>query len=132
MRLVLTGAPFESVINNEFIALHRQKWPGAIIDLAGKTNLSELTGALKAFTLFISGDSGPYHMAVALGVPTLAIFNWDHRVAFHAQPWVRCCVVPAKEPLPALRQAAEALLAWARAPRPAANFSTPARPLAAE
>jgi ADP-heptose:LPS heptosyltransferase len=113
MRLVLTGAPFESAINHKFAALHREKWPGTIIDLAGKTNLSELTGALKAFTLFISGDSGPYHMAVALAVPTLAIFNWDHRVAFHAQPWVRCCVLPAREPLPALRQAAEELLALA-------------------
>ncbi|HZQ46201.1 MAG TPA: glycosyltransferase family 9 protein [Verrucomicrobiae bacterium] len=114
MRLVLTGAPFERATNQEFAELHRQKFPAPIIDLAGETSISGLTGAINACTLFISGDTGPYHIAVGLGVPTLAIFNNPHRTAYHTHPWVRCCVATAREQLPALRLAAEELLDWRR------------------
>jgi ADP-heptose:LPS heptosyltransferase len=45
--------------------------------LAGKTNILELVGLIKACRLFISYDSGPYHMGVALKVPTLGVFVKD-------------------------------------------------------
>jgi heptosyltransferase-2 len=47
----------------------------AVIDLAGKVSVSELASVLKRCALFISNDSGPVHMAVALGVPVISIFG---------------------------------------------------------
>ena len=111
MQLVLTGAPFESEINERFCALHRKRSSARIIDLAGKTNISGLTGIIKACSLFVSSDSGPYHMSVAMRVPTLAIFRWDNRTHFHLHPWVRCCIASDAKSLPQLRKAAEELLA---------------------
>jgi len=112
--LVLTGAPFEQAINADFLRRHGDRGGTPVIDLAGETSLLELTGAISACALFISSDSGPFHMAVALRVPTLAVFNWDNWTHFHHDPWVRCCVAPTSDHLPALRAAAAELLAAGR------------------
>jgi len=45
------------------------------ISLAGKTSLGELGALLKRCRLFISNDSGPVHLAVALKTPVIAIFG---------------------------------------------------------
>src|SRR5205814_1208692 len=90
--LLLTGAPFESEVNREFIKMHERRNDFRIVDLAGKTNLFELAGAIRACEFFISSDSGPYHMAVALQIPTLAIFRFPSPAHYHDHPWVRCVV----------------------------------------
>lgn len=46
---------------------------GAI--LAPRTSLKEMGAILKASRLLVTNDSGPMHIAAALGVPTLAIFG---------------------------------------------------------
>lgn len=114
MRLVLTGAPFERAVNEEFCTLHRKRSAEPIIDLAGKTNISGVTGIIKACTLFVSSDSGPYHIGVGLRVPTLAVFCRENRTHFHTHPWVRCCIARDAKDLPHLRKAAEELLDWRR------------------
>ncbi len=43
--------------------------------LAGKTSITQLTSILKRCVLFISNDSGPVHIACALGVPVISIFG---------------------------------------------------------
>ncbi len=48
---------------------------GAGINLAGKLSLAETGGLLKEMDLLIANDSGPMHMAVALGIPVLAIYG---------------------------------------------------------
>jgi len=45
------------------------------VSLAGKTSLRELASVLAACDLLVSGDSGPMHLAVAVGTPTIAIFG---------------------------------------------------------
>lgn len=45
------------------------------IDLSGKTSVSQLASLLKRSSLFISNDSGPVHIATALGVPVISIFG---------------------------------------------------------
>jgi heptosyltransferase-2 len=45
-----------------------------VIDLVGKTSLSDLMGILRRLKVLITNDSGPMHMAVALGVPVVAVF----------------------------------------------------------
>lgn len=46
-----------------------------IINLTGKTTISQLASILNRSSLFISNDSGPVHMAVALGTPVISIFG---------------------------------------------------------
>ncbi|MFH1753366.1 MAG: lipopolysaccharide heptosyltransferase II [Candidatus Omnitrophota bacterium] len=45
------------------------------IDLSGKTTIQELAAVLKRCSLFISNDSGPVHVACAVGTPVIAIFG---------------------------------------------------------
>jgi len=47
----------------------------ACIDASGKTTISQLGSLLRRCALFISNDSGPVHIASALGVPVVAIFG---------------------------------------------------------
>lgn len=46
-----------------------------IINLAGQTGVGELLGLLSRCRLLISNDSGPLHLAVSLGVPTVSFFG---------------------------------------------------------
>jgi len=43
--------------------------------LTGKTSLETLIGVLAESSLMITNDSGPMHIAAALGVPTVAVFG---------------------------------------------------------
>jgi lipopolysaccharide heptosyltransferase II len=45
------------------------------INLAGKLSLKETAGLLKRCTMLISNDSGPTHLAAAVGTPVVAIFG---------------------------------------------------------
>jgi heptosyltransferase-2 len=49
------------------------KTPAAV--LTGKTSLETLIGVLAESSLMITNDSGPMHIAAALGVPTVAVFG---------------------------------------------------------
>ncbi len=44
-------------------------------NLAGKTTIAQLCSAIGGLDLFITGDSGPMHIASAYQVPTIAIFG---------------------------------------------------------
>ena len=44
-------------------------------NLAGKTNISELQNIISILDLFITGDSGPMHLAAAFQIPTVSIFG---------------------------------------------------------
>ena len=44
-------------------------------NLAGETTISELIDQISNLDLFITGDSGPMHVAAAFQVPTIAIFG---------------------------------------------------------
>jgi len=54
------------------------KMTGSFVDLSGKTTLRELASVLAACDLLVSGDSGPMHLAVAVGTPVVAIFGATH------------------------------------------------------
>lgn len=97
--LWLSGAGFERDINEEFAyalrtALNQKNLKCEIVDWAGQCTLSQLTGLLACSDLVISTDSGPYHMAVALDVPTLCWFNLAMPSAMHHEVNVRNLISP--------------------------------------
>lgn len=48
-----------------------------IINLAGKTSLTQLAALLKRCKLLVSCDSGPVHLACCVGTPVIALFRND-------------------------------------------------------
>jgi len=98
-RLLLSGAPFEDEVNRAFMQAFAQALAQAGLDcpmenFAGQGSISELTGLLQASDLVISTDSGPYHMAVGMDVPTVCWFNWPSPFSEHHKPNVRTLVLP--------------------------------------
>jgi len=49
--------------------------PAAVVDVSGRTNLRQLAAVLQACDIVITGDTGPMHIAVAVGTPTVALFG---------------------------------------------------------
>lgn len=49
--------------------------PQSVHLLAGRTTLRELAAALKACDVVLTNDSGPMHLAAAVGTPVVAIFG---------------------------------------------------------
>jgi heptosyltransferase-1 len=46
-----------------------------VLDLSGKTSLRELASVLAACDAMVSADTGPMHLAVAVGTPVIALFG---------------------------------------------------------
>ena len=49
--------------------------PGTVTDLAGRTSLIESAAIIARCALAVGNDSGPTHLAAALGVPVVALFG---------------------------------------------------------
>jgi lipopolysaccharide heptosyltransferase II len=71
MQVVLTGAPGDLPLVESVI--HRMHERERVFNLAGKTSLTQLAALLQRADLLISGDSGPMHIAAAVGTPLIAI-----------------------------------------------------------
>ncbi len=59
----------------EACAVIERALDGQASNLAGKTSLMETAALLKSMDLLIANDSGPVHLAAALGVPALVVFG---------------------------------------------------------
>jgi heptosyltransferase-2 len=74
-RVVIFGGPGETDISDGI----ERHLAGACCNLAGKTNLRELMALIQRCNFLVTNDSGPMHVAAALGVPLVAIFgSTDH------------------------------------------------------
>lgn len=69
--VVLTGAPVDLPIIETILA--RVKSARSPINLAGRTSLAQLAALLRRSDILITGDSGPMHVAAAVGTPLIAI-----------------------------------------------------------
>jgi ADP-heptose:LPS heptosyltransferase len=75
--LILTGSPPEAGMCSE-IKAGLGHAAGRILNLAGHLDLGQLAALFKKASLLISGDTGPYHIAMAVGTPTVTLFApWD-------------------------------------------------------
>jgi len=71
MPIVLVGAPADVKTCTVIASGVGRK----AVNLAGKTSLVELGGILQAADLVVTVDSGPMHIAAAIGTPCVAIFG---------------------------------------------------------
>ncbi len=71
------GGPNETELSEEIAAAIDGAFSdlGTAVSLAGKTSLRDLCAALKAVDVLITNDSGPMHVAAAVGTPLVAIFG---------------------------------------------------------
>jgi 3-deoxy-D-manno-octulosonic-acid transferase/heptosyltransferase-1 len=68
--VALIGSRRERAVCDEVARLA----PGAV-NFAGETSLSELAALIRRSTICVTNDSGPMHLAVALGRPVVSIFG---------------------------------------------------------
>lgn len=69
--IVAAGSPYEADLVNRLKGLANVP----VVNLAGQTSLKELVALLKDARLVVSGDTGPGHIAAALGAPAVLIFG---------------------------------------------------------
>ncbi len=73
VQVALIGGPAESALSDEILRGVRE--PTRSRNLAGKLKLDEIPDLFLRASLFIGNDSGPKHIAAALGVPTVGIHS---------------------------------------------------------
>jgi lipopolysaccharide heptosyltransferase II len=70
-KVLIFGGPEETVLAKEIFDRMKQK----PILFTGQTSIRQLTALIKQCRLFVTNDTGPMHVANALGVPIVAIFG---------------------------------------------------------
>ena len=70
-KIILTGGTDDKKI----CAAITEKGNGKILDTSGRLSLEQTMSLIKRSQLFISPDTGPMHIAVALNVPTITLFG---------------------------------------------------------
>lgn len=98
--VVLTGAPGEEPLT----AAVAERMRASATDLCGRTSLGGLAAVVSSAALLVSNDSGPAHLAAALGTPSVTVFlagdpdrwaaadRYRHRVV-HADVTCRPCTL---------------------------------------
>lgn len=96
--LVLVGAPVEHPRSEALLPA----WPGPRLNLCGAVSLRESAAVLQRAAVYAGHDSGPMHLAAAVGTPCVAIFSarnhpgvWfpygeGHRVLYKQTPCFGC------------------------------------------
>jgi ADP-heptose:LPS heptosyltransferase/GT2 family glycosyltransferase len=72
-RVVVIGGADEAAFAQGVVRSVRRR--EAVASLVGKTSLRDLPSVLRAADLYIGNDSGPKHIAAALGVPTIGVHS---------------------------------------------------------
>ena len=81
LRPLILGAPYEKHIAEQ-VAAHMTT-PAAVA--AGRTDVKALAAVLKRCTLLVSNDTGPMHLAAAVGLPVVGIFGMTNERKW--RPW---------------------------------------------
>ena len=72
--LLLAGAAEESAVSEAAAAGWRAHGGGPVVNLCGKLSPRGSAAAFACARLFVGHDSGPMHLAAAVGTPVVAIF----------------------------------------------------------
>lgn len=88
-RIVLIGSQSERVISRAVTG--GRNWP-ALADLTGQLSLRETAALVERADLLIGADSGPAHLAAAVGTSAITLFSGTNRVR-QWRPWGRRVLV---------------------------------------
>jgi ADP-heptose:LPS heptosyltransferase len=80
-KIIITGSKYEVGLAKKISNLSDFK----PINLAGETNIWQLAAVLKKSDLFIGGDTGPLHLAMAMKTPVVGIYG--HANLNRTGPW---------------------------------------------
>jgi ADP-heptose:LPS heptosyltransferase len=69
--LIIVGAQEDSA-RAQAVGTH---WQGPVVDACGRLSPRESAAAMQQARLFIGHDSGPMHLAAAMGVPCIGLFG---------------------------------------------------------
>jgi ADP-heptose:LPS heptosyltransferase len=111
--LLLIGATEEMEASEFAVADWKAKGGGPVVNLCGKLTPRESGAAMARAKIFVGHDSGPMHLAAAVGIPCVAVFSgkslprqwWplgeQHRVVYHRVDCWGCnletCIVQGKK-----------------------------------
>jgi ADP-heptose:LPS heptosyltransferase len=71
-RVIVTGAPDEITLTREVAQAGSP--PGRVIDLGGRTDLRGLAAVLRRASVLAVANTGPAHLAAAVGTPVVCLF----------------------------------------------------------
>lgn len=71
IRLILTGSKAEQPMVESLAALMREN----PVIVCGELDLSQMSALLERSCLYVGNDTGPMHIAAAVGTPTVSIFS---------------------------------------------------------
>lgn len=72
--VVVTGGPAEQGLTGHVTALAGAGRASDVHDLGGRTTLAELGGVLARAVCLVVGNTGPAHLAAAVGTPVVSLF----------------------------------------------------------
>jgi len=78
-KIIVVGSPKDASLA---LTICARVGPGSHV-LAGKTTLRELAGVFELCDFVIANESGPLHIAAAMGTPTLALIGGGHFGRFY-------------------------------------------------
>ncbi|MDP6579012.1 MAG: glycosyltransferase family 9 protein [Vicinamibacterales bacterium] len=82
--VVLTGSSEDRAIVEQVKGQLTSDTP--VVDLTGRADLPTLAAVLERLTLYITGDTGPMHLAAAVGTPIVGVFGPSDPANY--RPWV--------------------------------------------
>ncbi|MBW1873539.1 MAG: glycosyltransferase family 9 protein, partial [Deltaproteobacteria bacterium] len=92
--LVVLWGPGEEKLSEQFASA-----VSSDLIIAPKTALTELAGLLRRLDLVVTNDTGPMHMSVAVGRPTVCLFASGDPLRWgHPYPYVRNLAFPGADP----------------------------------
>jgi heptosyltransferase-1 len=94
---LITGGSGDRILTEEI----RSKAKVSFLDLTGQTSLKQLAWVLKNAQVTVGGDTGPMHLSVAVGTPTVALmgptdinrngpYGFGHRAIVTSRDCVGC------------------------------------------
>lgn len=83
LSILLCGGQGEREIADGIILRNKS---GFLVNLAGRTTLSELTRLISEARLVVSNETGAVHISAALETPVVCISNGSHFMRFHPYP----------------------------------------------
>ncbi len=73
--IILTGTKDETPYSKEFLSLLAPEFKNRVTDLTGQMSLKGFLEKLSQLPLFITNDTGPFHLAKAVDTPTISLWG---------------------------------------------------------